>query len=204
MSSALEKNKIYIFPIHFWMCRPEVQPALPHGFGQLSWQVLKQAGGQSASPVVGIEWHWMNPAIFMNSMNRLFQQRGACSSSHKLFFEKTYSMPFNAHLLTECLSYYQVLLFPFKIHLPYFDSAPKNRHFKDIWDTIFSETQTLNLLIAKLCAIELCNTSMTGTAASVEQNDFRRKQQSKKENPGKSKISNLRKIKIWPLFSKIK
>ncbi|XP_046994043.1 uncharacterized protein LOC124606124 [Schistocerca americana] len=40
-------------------------------------------------------------------------------------------------------------------------------NFKDLWDTIPTEKQSLNLLIEKLCTIELCEQDVNGSAAFV-------------------------------------
>jgi hypothetical protein len=61
-------------------------------------------------------------------------------------------------------------------------------NFKDVWDTIPTSTQTLNLLIEKLCAIELRAdklASAEATALVAHKND-KKKSNSMKVNSGKS------------------
>jgi hypothetical protein len=61
-------------------------------------------------------------------------------------------------------------------------------NFKDVWDTIPVREQTVNLLIEKLCAIELRAdklASSEGTAFAARENE-KEKSSSMKVNPGKS------------------
>jgi len=62
-------------------------------------------------------------------------------------------------------------------------------HFKDLWDTIPSENQKVNLLIEKLCTIELRNQSTVESAAFVVRGGApeKKNQQKKNQNTEKSK-----------------
>jgi hypothetical protein len=61
-------------------------------------------------------------------------------------------------------------------------------NFKDVWDTILTNAQTLNLLIEKFCAIELQadkQASAEATALVAHEND-KKKSNSMKVKSGKS------------------
>ncbi|KAK9701935.1 Zinc knuckle [Popillia japonica] len=68
-------------------------------------------------------------------------------------------------------------------------------NFKDIWDTIPSENQKLNLLIEKLCTIELRDQSSTEASAFVASG---KRKQFKKDKLGKPKLSMERAKQKFP------
>lgn len=72
-------------------------------------------------------------------------------------------------------------------------------NFKDLWDTIPSKSQNLNLLIEKLCTIELRDQSITETTALVVSGESKYfKKQPKKGNFRKQRLSMERAKQKFP------
>jgi hypothetical protein len=79
-------------------------------------------------------------------------------------------------------------------------------NFKDVWDAIPTSTQTANLLIEKLCAIELRADKLASAEAMAliaHQND-KKKSNSMKVNSGKSMKSGADRAKQKFLCNKCK